>query len=190
MRLVARLAIALARRAGRDGSARLVPVGTHHEAGPAAREGGGRGRRGSLRHERAGGPGPRRDRRPRRLVPADDRASRGGRGARAELPDDRLARAPHAADGDPRPRRGAARGARRGSGDSHGLAERDRRRGGQARAARRRRPRPREARHAPLHGAARGSRHGSAARAGARGRSPRRRSGAGSTTRRRSRPSR
>ena len=42
-------------------------------------------------------------------------AARRGRGARAELPDVGLARAADAADRDPRPRLGAARGRRRGS---------------------------------------------------------------------------
>ena len=41
----------------------------------------------------------------------------------------RVARAAHAADGDPRPRRGAARGRRRGPGAAGGVARRDRERG-------------------------------------------------------------
>ena len=104
-----------------------------------------------------------------RIVHADDRAAgRVGR-ARAELPDDGLPRAADASDGDPRPRRGAPRRARRGSGGPKPLAGRDRGRVGPARAPRRRRPRPGEARHATLHGAPRGGRHGAARRAGLRG---------------------
>ena len=52
---------------------------------------------------------PGRDRPPRRAVRRDDLAAPGVGGARAELPDDGLARAAHAADRDPRPRRGALR---------------------------------------------------------------------------------
>ena len=49
-------------------------------------------------------------------VRRDGGAAGRGRADGAQLPDVRLARAADAADGDPRPRRGAARGRRRGSG--------------------------------------------------------------------------
>ena len=78
----------------------------------------------------------------------------------------------------------------RGSGSASGLARRDRSGGRQARAARRRRPRPREARHAPVHGAARGGGHGDGCSIRPTPRSARRRSNATSSTRRRSRPRR
>ena len=109
-----------------------------------------------------------RDRRPRRALPRDGRAARRGRGARAQLPDDGLARAAHAADRDPRPRRRAARGRRHGRRAAGRVADGDRRRGRAARAARRRRARPGQARRAPLHRAARGGRHGAARRPGLR----------------------
>ena len=70
----------------------------------SACEGSGRGSRGSLRRRVADRAGARRDRRPCRFVQADGLTTRRGRGAGAELPDDRLPRAPDAADGDPRPR--------------------------------------------------------------------------------------
>ena len=85
--------------------------------------------------ERARGAGRRRDRPPRRSLPRDGRAAGRGGGARAELPDVGLARAAHAADGDPRPRRGAARGRRRPIRSSPSVARRSsrRRRSGSAR---------------------------------------------------------
>ena len=104
------------RRAARDRGARLVPVGTHHETRSAPRSGGRRGRGGTLRDAVARGRGPRRDRRPDGIVHADDRAAGRVGGARAELPDDGLARAANASDRDPRSRRGAPRRAHRGSG--------------------------------------------------------------------------
>ena len=58
-------------------------------------------------------PGRRRDRPPDRALPGDGGSARRGGAARAQLPDVRLARAAHAADRDPRPRRRAARGRRR-----------------------------------------------------------------------------
>ena len=65
--------------------------------------------RGQLQRPRAHGFGRRRDQPPRRPLPRDGRTARRDRGARAQLPHDRLARAAHAADGDSRPRRGDAR---------------------------------------------------------------------------------
>ena len=118
---------------------------------------------GQLRRRGAARPGRRRDRPPRRPLPRDDVAARRGRGARAQLPDVRLARAADAADGDPRPRRRAARGRRQRSRVDRRLARDRRRGGGAARPARRRRARPREARRAPVHGPDRGGRHGAGA---------------------------
>ena len=106
-----------------------------------------------------------RDRPPRRAVRGDGPAADGVRGARAELPDVGLARAAHAADGDPRPRSRARGGARRRTRGSRPLARDRRSGGGAARAARRRHPRPRQAERAPLHGAARGGRDGAGRRA-------------------------
>ncbi len=132
----------------------------------------------------------RRDRAPVGAVRRDGAAPARDRGARAELPHERLARAAHAADRDPGPRRGAARGRRRGSGPARGVARRRRARDGAARAARRRRARPGEARRAPLHGAAGGGRHASGSSTGPTRRSAGRPGGARSTTGRRSTASR
>ena len=68
-----------------------------------------RGRARALRRRRARGARRRRDPPPRGSLPRDGGPALRGRGARAQLPDVGLARAAHAADGDPRPRRGVAR---------------------------------------------------------------------------------
>ena len=81
----------------------------------------------------------------------------------------RLARAADAADRDPRPRRGAARGRGRGSRGGAALARRRRAETDAARAARRRRARPREARRASVHGAREEVDMAPAARPGLRG---------------------
>jgi len=91
--------------------------------------------RGLLRRDRPRGAGRRRDRRPRRPLPGDGGQALRGRGARAQLPDVGLARAAHPADGDPRSRRGAAGGRGHRRGDTPGLADGDRSRGGAARGA-------------------------------------------------------
>jgi hypothetical protein len=83
----------------------------------------------ALRRGRPGGSGRRRDRRARGQLPGDGgTALRGGR-ARAQLPHVGLARAPDAADRDPRPRRGPARGRRHRRGAARGLSDCDRGRG-------------------------------------------------------------
>ena len=76
---------------------------------------------------------------------------RGGGGARAQLPHVRLARAAHAADGDPRARRRVARGRRRRIPRRPSLARIVADEARAARPPRRRRARPREARRPPLH---------------------------------------
>ena len=96
------------RRRARRGGVRLVLVAPDHDAGAAALGGRGRGRARQLRR-RGAERRRRRDRRARRSVRPDGLEARRGGGARAQLPDDGLARAAHAADRDPRPRRRAAR---------------------------------------------------------------------------------
>ena len=166
--LMQRLGIAFLVGIAVVGGARLVPLAAHHAAGARARGRGGRGRRRPLRR-RAAAAGEDEIGRPDAPVRRDGQAAQRGRGARAQLPHDRLARAAHAADRDPRPCRRAARGAGRGPGAARAVARGDRARVHTARAARRRRARPRQARRPPLHRPARGGRHAGAARAGLRG---------------------
>ena len=99
----------------------------------------------------------------------DGRPAARGERARAQLPDAGLARAAHAADGDPRARGRASRGPRRRARSRERVARRDRRGGGSARAAGRRRARPGQAGRAPVHGARGGGRHGPRPRARLRG---------------------
>ena len=140
--------------------ARLLPHTQDHRARARPLRRGRRGLEGQLRRRGAARPRRRRDRPPRRPLPRDDRPARRGGGARAQLPDVRLARAADAADGDPRPRRRAARGRRQRPGVDRRLARDRRRGGGAARTARRRRARPRQARRPPVHRPDRGGRHG------------------------------
>ena len=111
------------RRSPRRRRLRLVSVAADHDAGAGALARGGRGRSRQLRRRRAECR-RRRDRHARRPLRRDGVSPGRGRGARAELPDDGLARAAHAADRDPRPRRGAARGRRRRRGAAGRVARR------------------------------------------------------------------
>ena len=101
-------------------------------------------------------------------VPRDGREALRGGAAEALVPHVGLARAPNAAHGDPRPRRGAARRHRHRPRARRGVARDHRRRDRPSRAARRGRPRSREAPGAPVHRSARGGRHGSRRRPGVR----------------------
>ena len=159
----------------------LVPLATDREAGAGALPFGRRGRRWELRG-RVADRSPGRDRAPDSAVRRDGATAGRGGGARAQLPDVRLARVAHAADGDPRPCRSARRGPRRGSRVASELARDRRSRGAAARAARRRHPRPRKARRSPLHGDAGGGRHGAACSTAPIRRSRRRRGDGRSTT--------
>ena len=116
---VRRLARAAARdrvgvRAARGGRVRLVRLAAARRSAALALAGDRRGRGRELRRRAAARRAPGRDRPPGGAVRRDDHAPPGVGGARAELPDDGLARAAHAAHRDPRPRLGARRGARRG----------------------------------------------------------------------------
>ena len=112
----------LPRRARRRRCARVLPLAADHAARARPLRRGRRGLEGPLRRRGAARSRRRRDRPPRRPLPRDDRTARRGGGARAQLPDVRLARAADAADGDPRPCRGAPRGRRHRSGDDRRLA--------------------------------------------------------------------
>ena len=130
--LIGRLALAFAAGLVVAALLGLVPVPPDHRARARAREGRRRGGGGQLRRRGPGRARRRRDRRPRGPVRPDGRAAQGGGRARADVPDDRLARAADAADRDPRPRRGAARGDRHRRGSRprvDGRADRPRRRG-------------------------------------------------------------
>ena len=131
-----------------------------------ARDRAGRGR--SLRRRDSGAARPRRDRPAERALPRHGREARRGGAAQALVPHVGLARAPDAADGDPGARRGDPRGHRQRAGAGSRLARH--RRGGDrpARAARRRRARPRQAPGPSLHGAPRGGRPRAPARPGVR----------------------
>ena len=157
------------RRRDRRRPARRLSVAADHEAAARALLRRRRDRRRQLRRRGAAAAGQRRDIAPLGAVRRHGREARRVGAAVTELPDDRLPRAAHAADGDPRPCVGAARGRDRRSGRARGVARRDRRGGAAPRAARRRRARPREARRAPLHRAPGRGGHGAALRPRVRG---------------------
>src|SRR5262249_34208142 len=120
-RLLERLGLALIGGIVAAGLPRRVPArrarppGGALPAGARAADGRGRDPARSLRRGRARRARRRRDRRPGAELPRDGGAAQRGRAAGTQLPHECLARAAHAADGDPRPRRGAARGRRRRS---------------------------------------------------------------------------
>ncbi len=157
------------RRRDRRRPARRLSVAADHEAAARALLRRRRDRRRQLRRRGAAAAGQRRDIAPLGAVRRHGREARRVGAAVTELPDDRLPRAAHAADGDPRPCVGASRGRDRRSGRARGVARRDRRGGVAPRAARRRRARPREARRAPLHRPPGRGGHGAALRSRVRG---------------------
>ena len=154
-------------RLARRGAARVVSVAADRAADPAALGCRRRSRERELRRqgaaERAG-----RARSSELARRRDGAPARHGRADGAELPDVRLARVAHSADSDPRSRRGAARGRDRRSGAQTELTRNGGGGDAAARAAGRRHPRPREARHEPVHGHDGRGRHGGADRAGVR----------------------
>ena len=121
---------------------------------------------GQLRRARSGGGRWRRDQPPLRAIQRDGGPVGGDRGARTAVPDVRLPRAPHAADGDQGPRRRDPRRPLRRPGARTGLARRRCGRDDPARATGRRRARPGEAQRPPVHGARPGGRCRRARRAG------------------------
>ena len=157
------------RRAARGGGARLVPLGTDHEARSAPRAGGRRGRARAATTSQVPEVAGRDE-----IADLADRSADGRAARRAEeLERNFLMTVSHELRTPLTAIRGHVEALREGLAEDPEarapLAGRDRGRGGPARAARRRRARPREARRAPLHGAPRGGRHGAARRAGVRG---------------------